>query len=72
MVSLDHQLIHEAERLLNGANEHQLRGLINNYQLAVSLHNQRWRNFEVYPMTYERKLRDYVKLQQAKTLRQAE
>jgi len=71
MVSLDYQLIHQAERLLDGANVHYLMGLIYNYQLAVDLHNRKCRHFEDYPTKYERKLRDYVTLQQAKMLRQA-
>jgi hypothetical protein len=38
-VSLDHRLIYDARARTNGANVHQMKGLIFAYELAVSLHN---------------------------------
>ena len=39
-ISLDQRLLHEARRLINGANVHRLMGLVFAYELSVSVHNE--------------------------------
>jgi len=60
MVTLDHQLVFMARRLLNGANVHLLKELIFAYEQAVLLHNSGWPTHFVYDAHPERKLRLYV------------
>ena len=60
MVQLDHQLLHAAHLLLNGANVHHLKNLIFAYQLAVDLHNRLGPKNESYRLQSELELRNYV------------
>jgi hypothetical protein len=54
MIQLDHQLVRNAERILNGA-------MIFAYQQAVDLHNRQWPKHEVYQIQSEAQLRRYVR-----------
>jgi hypothetical protein len=60
VVYLDHNLIFEARRLINGANIHKLKQLIFVYETAVSLHNDGNPGFRIYDPKYERELRKFV------------
>ena len=61
MIQLDHQLVRNAERILNGANVHRLKEMIFAYQQAVDLHNRQWPKHEVYQIQSEAQLRRYVR-----------
>src|SRR5262245_36803315 len=39
VVDIDLRLLHEAQRLITGANVHRMKGLIFAYELSVALHN---------------------------------
>ena len=68
-MELDHQLVYQARRLVNGTNVHLLDSLIYDYELAVTLHRRQWPGHETYQTQYEHKLRDYVRAQQGMLLR---
>jgi len=60
MIDLDHVLLYQARRLVNGANTHHLKGLIFHYEQAVSLHNERWPKYKTYNRGPELELRLFV------------
>ena len=60
MVSLDHQLIVRARRLVTGSNVHKVKNLIFAYEQAVDLHNRQWPTHKVYQAQYELTLRRFV------------
>ena len=60
MVELDHQLVYEARRLINGANVHRVKEMIFVYEQAVSLHNAGWPAPNLCVAAYEKKLREFV------------
>lgn len=72
MVYLDHNLIFEARRLINGANVHRLKQMIFVYETAVSLHNDSHAGFRIYDPKYERELRKFVVGRQLERVRQLE
>jgi hypothetical protein len=71
MVQLDHRLLHEAGRLITGANVHQLKEMIFVYVQAVDLHNRSWSSHHEYQAEHEVRLRRYVMQDQLKGLDQA-
>jgi hypothetical protein len=60
LVHLDHQLLSQARRLLNGTDVHRLKELIFAYEQAVDLHNRQHSGHEVYRMQSEARLRLYM------------
>ena len=60
MVQLDHQLVYEARRLIDGANVHRVKEMIFVYEQAVLLHNARWPAHNLSVAGYEKKLREFV------------
>jgi hypothetical protein len=61
MVELDYNLVKAARRLITGANNHRIAGMIFVYQQAVALHNRSATNHIVYQEQYERELRRMVR-----------
>jgi hypothetical protein len=61
MVELDYHLVRAARRLITGANNHRIAGMIFIYQQAVILHNRGAANHIVYQEQYERELRQMVR-----------
>src|SRR5262252_2035870 len=61
-ISLDQRLLYDARARTNGANVHQMKGLIFEYELAVSLHNDGFLAHKtiVYDPTCEIELRKAV------------
>jgi hypothetical protein len=72
MVQLDHLLLYEAQRLMTGANVHQLKELIFVYVQAVDLHNRDWPSHHQYQPEHEVRLRRYVMQDRLKWLDQAD
>jgi hypothetical protein len=64
MVRIDQQLLFAARKLVNGANVHQLSGLIFHYEQAVLLHNKQWERHVRYDPGPESALRGFVARQQ--------
>jgi hypothetical protein len=60
MVQLDHALIHQARRLIDGANIHRGKELIFLYEHAVLLHNEGSSGHIVYQDQFENALREFV------------
>lgn len=60
MVQLDHRLLHEARRLITGANVHPLKEMIFVYLQAVDLQNRDWPSHHEYQTEHEARLRRYV------------
>jgi hypothetical protein len=60
MVQLDKDLLFAADRIIDGANVHDLNEMIIAYKQAVHLHNSAWRGHEKYQHQYELRLRIYV------------
>ena len=60
MVQLDKDLLFAADRIIDGANVHELNEMIVAYKHAVDLHNSGWRGHEKYQHQYELRLRIYV------------
>jgi hypothetical protein len=60
MVRIDHNLIHQARRLINGANIHQMNIYLLLYEKAVTLHNDGHPKHVDYHDHYERLLRQFV------------
>jgi hypothetical protein len=71
MVQLDHRLLHEARRLMTGANVHRLKEMIFVYLQAVDLHNRDWPSHHEYQPQHEARLRRYVMEDRVKWLDQA-
>jgi hypothetical protein len=60
MVQLDAHLLLAAQRIIDGANAHDLDEMIGAYKQAVELHNSAARGHEKYQRQYELKLRAYI------------
>ena len=71
MVQLDHRLLHEAQRVITGANVHQVKEMILVYVQAVELHNREWPSHHQYQPEHEVQLRRYVMQDRLKWLNQA-
>jgi len=69
MVQLDHRPLYEAQRLMTGANVHQLKELIFVYVQAVDLHNRDWPSLHEYQSEHEVRLRRYVMQDRLKVVR---
>jgi len=69
MISIDHQLLHQARRLITGANVHLIGTYILLYEQAVKLHNAGVAKYVHYHAHYEKLLREIVRATlRAKTL----
>ena len=60
MVQLDHWLLHDARRLMTGANVHRLKEMIFVYVQAVQLHNCNWPSHHEYQPEHDVRLRRYI------------
>jgi len=60
MVELDNDLLFAADRIIDGANVHDLNEMIFAYKQAVHLHNTAWRGHEKYQHQYELRLRIHI------------
>ena len=60
MVQLDKDLLFAADRIIDGANVHDLNEMIMSYKQAVHLHNSAWRGHEKYQHQSELRLRIYI------------
>jgi hypothetical protein len=60
MINLDHQLLYQARRLMDGANSHRLMNLMFAYEQAVALHNAGWPTHVMYNRQPERELRSFL------------
>jgi len=66
MVELDRHLLHNARRIINGANVHRVKELIFAYKQAVDMFNSGW--VLEYHSECELALRDFVAREQAASL----